>query len=191
MIIIFTGNGKGKTTAALGQAIRAIGQGKRVLMIQFIKGPFISGEQKFFKKFQIPRPEGARLAPPSGGAAKSKFQIIAGGKGFVKILGDQLPFKEHKKAAQKTWQLAKKVILGKKYNLVILDEINIALHLKLLSENDILNLLKKVPENIDLILTGRFASKNLIKLADVVTEMKEIKYPKGIGGYVPKRGIEF
>ena len=176
MIIIFTGNGKGKTTAALGQAIRAIGQGKRVLMIQFIKGNFLSGEHKFIKKFRIP---------------KSQFQIIPAGRGFVKILGDQLPFKEHKKAAQKAWQLAKKVILGKKYNLVILDEINIALHLKLLSEKDILNLLKKVPENIDLILTGRFASKNLIKLADIVTEMKEIKYPKGIGGYVPKRGIEF
>ncbi len=176
MIIIFTGNGKGKTTAALGQAIRAVGQGKRVLMIQFIKGNFLSGEHKFIKKFHIP---------------KSQFQIIPAGRGFVKILGDQLPFKEHKKAAQKAWQLAQKSILSKKYNLVILDEINIALHLKLLSEKDILNLLKKVPENIDLILTGRSASKNLIKLADVVTEMKEIKYPKGIGGYVPKRGIEF
>ncbi len=181
MIIIFTGNGKGKTTAALGQAVRAIGQGKRVLMIQFIKGPFISGEHKFLKKFRI---------------TSSRFQIIRAGKGFVKIASDKLPFSIHKKAAQRALVLAQKAIRSKKYDLIILDEINVAVSLGLINVTEVLRLLKEVRVSLrdsapDLILTGRSAPKSFIKLADIVTEIKEIKYPKGIGGYVPKKGIEF
>ena len=196
MIILFTGNGKGKTTAALGQAIRAIGQGKKVLMIQFIKGSWKTGEDLFLKKFKSlslretsRREENSLLTGdlPKGG----KFKIIKGGRGFVGIAGDKLPLSIHQKAAQKTWKLVKKSILSKKYDLVILDEINVAIKLKLLSEKEVLKFLRKLPKNIDLILTGRGASKNLIKISDIATEMKEIKYPKGIGGYVPKKGIEF
>jgi len=169
MIIIFTGNGKGKTTAALGQAMRAIGRGKRVVMIQFIKN-VISGEHEFLKKNKI---------------KNSKFKIILAGKGFVKIQGDKLPLNVHKKAAQKALDLAKKIILNKKYDLVILDEINVAVSLKLIKEGDVLEILKLSP--IDIILTGRGAPRSFIKLADIVTEMKKIKYfSRQI-----KKGIEY
>ena len=172
MIIVYTGNGKGKTTASLGQAIRALGEGKKILMIQFIKGPWRSGEDEFIPKFKIP---------------KNEFQIIKGGKGFVGIMGDRLPFSIHKKAAKKTLKMAEKKVLSKKYNLIILDEINVAVGLKLISEKDVLKLLKKTPQGIDIILTGRDAPKKFIDLADIATEMKEIKYK-----FAPvKRRIEF
>lgn len=170
MIILFTGNGKGKTTASIGQAIRAAGNNKKAIIIQFIKGPWKSGEYNFIK------------------ALKNKnLKIVKGGKGFVRILGDKLPFKEHKKAAKKTLELAKKTILSKKYNLVILDEINVALKLKLIAKKEVVSLLKKTPKDIDLVLTGRNAPKELIELADIATEMKELKfnYRKA------KRGLEY
>lgn len=173
MIYIFTGNGKGKTTAAIGQAIRAFGQGKRVLIVQFIKSKKIpSGEDKIISKLG------------------KRFQLVKGGKGFVKILGDKLPFKKHKIAAENTLKIAKKAIFSDKFDLIVLDEINVALNLNLISENKVISLLKKIPENLDLILTGRGAKKELIKIADLVTEFKEVKHPfrKGILG---KRGREF
>ncbi len=181
MIIIFTGNGKGKTTAAFGQAVRALGQGKKVLIIQFIKGPWISGEHKFFKKFQSRQ----------GG---TKFKIIRAGKGFVKILGDKLPFSEHKKAAQDALGLAEKetdLPVGKsKWDLIILDEINVAVNLKLLSEKKVLDILKKFSKDKNLILTGRNAPKSFIKIADLVTEMKEVKHPFSKGSPA-KNGVEY
>ena len=103
MIIVYTGNGKGKTTASLGQTVRALGEGKKVLMIQFIKGPWRSGEDEFTAKFKI---------------LKDKFQIIKGGKGFVGILGDRLPRSVHKKAARDVLKLAGKTILSKKYDYI-------------------------------------------------------------------------
>ena len=172
MIIVYTGNGKGKTTAALGQAVRALGENKKVIMIQFIKGPWMSGEDTFARKFQNP---------------KSKFQIIKGGKGFVGILGDKLPRSVHKKAAMAALKLAKKIILGKKYDLVILDEINVAVGLKLVSEEDVLKILKKIPQEVNIILTGRGAPKKFVDLAEIATEMKEIKYD-----FRPvKQGLEY
>ncbi len=185
MIIVFTGNGKGKTTAALGQAIRAIGNGKKVLMVQFIKGPWESGEHLFLKKFQIPN---------------SKFQIRRTGRGFVGILGDKLPLNAHKKSAQEGLKLAAKEIKSKKWDLVILDEINNAVGLKLLRAADVLKIIKPISvdqrknqhqsASVDVILTGRNAPKSFIKIADIATEMKEIKhiYRKGA---LAKRGIEF
>lgn len=173
MLIIFTGNGKGKTTAALGQAIRALGQGKRVLMIQFIKGGWKTGEEKFFKRFKI---KGVR------------FKLIKAGRGFVKILGDKLPFEEHKKAAQKALALAKKSVKSKKWDLIILDEINVAVSLKLIKVGNVLKILKSAPP--DIILTGRGAPQSFIKLANLVTEMKEIKHPFKKGG-LAKKGIEY
>jgi len=179
MLIIFTGNGKGKTTAALGQAIRALGQGKRVLMIQFIKGNWETGEHKFVKKFKI---------------QNSKFKIIPAGRGFVKILGDKLLFSEHKKAAQKALKLAKKAINppagGKKWDLVILDEINVAVSLKLIKAAEVLKILNNLSPGKAVILTGRGAPKSFVKIADLVTEMKEIKHPFQ-KGQIGKKGIEF
>jgi len=190
MILLFTGNGKGKTTAALGQAVRALGQGKKVLVIQFIKGPWKTGEDYFAGKFQIPN---------------SKFQIKKTGKGFVKILGDKLPFSEHKKATQKGLGFAKKAVKSKKYGLIILDEINNAVDLKLLKAADVLKIIKplknphsrlfsnsrELENKTDVILTGRNAPKSFIKIADLVTEMKEIKHPFQKNKKSARKGIDF
>ncbi|OHA71272.1 MAG: hypothetical protein A3H01_00105 [Candidatus Wildermuthbacteria bacterium RIFCSPLOWO2_12_FULL_40_9] len=159
MIFVFTGNGKGKTTSAIGQAIRAVGQGKKVLMIQFIKSPkWPSGEEKIIRE----------LSP--------RFQIIKGGKGFVGIMGDSLPRKIHEEAAKATLILAKKAIRSKKFGLIILDEIIVAIDLKLISMAAVIAVLQEVSEEIDLILTGRGAPKGLIKFADLVTDFGEVKH---------------
>ncbi len=189
MILVFTGNGKGKTTAALGQAIRALGQNKKVLMIQFIKGPWISGEDKFFKQI-------ARLG--------ERMAIVKAGRGFVGILDDKLPLKEHKKSARKGLELAKKAINppagGRKYDLIILDEINNAVDLKLIKAADVLKILKPICVNqrknqrqsaLDVILTGRNAPKSFIKIADIVTEMKEIKHHFNKNKRSMKKGMEY
>lgn len=178
MILIFTGDGKGKTTAALGQAMRALGNDERVLIIQFIKGPFKSGEDFFVSKFKIP---------------DSKFCIIKGGLGFVGILGDKHSLIEHKKAAEEIWESAKIKILSGEWDLVVLDEINNALHLKLISEKEVLDFLVDIKSQklkIDIILTGRDASLSLIETADLATEMKEIKHPYQ-KGQEARKGIEF
>lgn len=172
MFIVFTGNGKGKTTAALGQAVRALGHGKNVLIIQFIKR-VASGEHKFFDKIKL---------------NEKNLKIIRAGKGFVKILGDKLPFSEHKKVAQKALVLAKKAIQSKKWDLIILDEINVAVNLKLIKSGDVLSIVKNAAT--DIILTGRNSPQSFIKIADLVTEMKEIKHPFKKGKKA-KKGVEF
>lgn len=170
MIIVFTGNGKGKTTAALGQMIRVIGQGKNALMIQFIKGPWRSGEDYFSDFLESLKIRGL-----------GKFKIKKGGLGFVGILGDKLPIEKHKQAAQKALKECKKAIKNKHWHLIVLDEVNVALNLKLIKEKEILNLIKNFPEDRILILTGREAPSKIINLADLVTEMKEIKHPFSLG----------
>lgn len=175
MILINTGNGKGKTTAALGVALRALGYGKRVVMVQFIKGPWKSGEDLFAKECNIPA---------------SKFRIIKTGKGFVNLPGDALPFEVHRKAAEEGLAQAKKLIASKKYDLVILDEINNAVALKLITAKKVTDLLRNIPERVDVIVTGRNAPKSFIALADTVTEMNEVKhaFSKGIPA---KKGMDF
>lgn len=176
MIIIFTGNGKGKTTASLGQAMRALGHGKKVSVIQFIKGPVISGEHLFAEKLSI---------------TNFQLPIKRIGKGFVGILGDKLPFKEHQKSAQAGLKLAEKIIVLKKYDLIILDEINNAVDLKLIKASDVLKILKKFPKDKDIILTGRNAPKSFIKIADIVTEMKEIKHTFQKNKKSMRKGVEY
>lgn len=183
MILIFTGNGKGKTTAALGQAMRALGYGKKVMVIQFIKGPFISGEHLFAEKLLI---------------TNYQLSIKRTGKGFVKILGDKLPFKEHKKAAAEGLRMAKKAIKSKKYDVIILDEINNAVDLKLIKAGDVLKILHGIRNNAkirkqfpDVILTGRNAPKSFIKIADIVTEMKEVKHVFQKNKHSAKKGVEY
>lgn len=179
MLLIFTGNGKGKTTAALGQCMRVVGDGGNALVIQFIKSPkWKSGEDYFLEKFKIP---------------DNSFQILKKGLGFVGILGDTLPLEDHKKAASEAWELAKKEILSGKWSLVVLDEINNALRLNLFSLEEVANFLiefKRSSLKIDLILTGRDAHASLVELADLATEMKEIKHPYQKGEEA-KKGIEF
>jgi cob(I)alamin adenosyltransferase len=172
LVIVYTGDGKGKTTAALGMALRAAGHGKKILMVQFIKNFQNYGELKFVKKYHC------------------GIQIKSIGKGYVKIKGDKFPFEEHVKAAKQALEFAKEKILLGKYDIVILDEINIALDKKLITINEVTKLIQQKPPSLHLILTGRNASKKLIQLADLVSEVKEIKHPykKGI---LAQKGIEY
>ena len=171
LVIVYTGKGKGKTTAALGMALRAAGHGKKTLIIQFIKSFKSYGELKFVKKFDC------------------GIEIKTMGKGYVKIKGDTRPFEEHVKAAKKTLEFARKQILSKKYNIIILDEINIALDKRLLTIKEVTDLIIQKPSDLHLILTGRDAPKKLIQLADLVSQVKEIKHPFKFG--IPaQKGIE-
>jgi len=171
LVIVYTGDGKGKTTAALGMALRAAGHGKKILIIQFVKSFKSYGELKFVKKFNC------------------GIEIKTMGKGYVKIKGDRFPFEEHVKAAKKTLKFAKDQILSKKYHIVVLDEINIALDKKLLTIQEVTDLIKQKPPDLHLVLTGRGAPKKLIDLADLVSEVKEIKHPFKFG--IPaQKGIE-
>lgn len=166
-IQVYTGNGKGKTTAALGLALRAVGAGLKVYIIQFLKGLSYS-EIKSLKKIRNIKVE--------------QF----GAKCFIGKKPAQTDFELAKKALLKV----KKILLSKKYDVVILDEINVAIHFKLVSQKQVLVLLKNKPKNTELILTGRYAKKQIIKKADLVTEFKEVKhyYKKGI---LARKGIEF
>ncbi|MBI2627006.1 MAG: cob(I)yrinic acid a,c-diamide adenosyltransferase [Parcubacteria group bacterium] len=174
MIICITGNGKGKTTSSIGQAIRALGDGKKVLMVQFIKGPWKSGEDLFIEKF------GKQIS----------FDIKKTGLGFVGILGDKLPIEEHQKAAKKGVKLAQKEMLSNKWSLLILDEVHNALRLNLLKLSDVLDLISLLPGGMDLILTGRDAPKEIIDLSDIVSEIKEIKHPY-MKGQKGEKGVEW
>lgn len=172
LVIVYTGDGKGKTTAALGMALRAAGHGEKTLMVQFIKSFQNYGEIKFVKKHDC------------------GIEIKTMGKGYVKIKGDRHPFEEHVKTAKKALQYAKEQILSKKYDIVVLDEINIALDKKLITVQEIAELIQQKPPDLHLILTGRTAPKKLIQIADLVSEVREIKHPyrKGV---LAQKGIEY
>ncbi|ARS63715.1 cob(I)alamin adenolsyltransferase/cobinamide ATP-dependent adenolsyltransferase [Candidatus Nitrosomarinus catalina] len=172
LTIVYTGKGKGKTTAALGIALRATGYKKKICMIQFIKGSWHYGEMESSK----------RLEP--------EFEMVAIGKGFVGIIDDKSPKEDHQKIAKEAIRISNEKIQSGKYDIVILDEVNYAVNLNLISLDDVLNLIKSKPENVDLVLTGNYAKEEVIEVADLVTEMKEIKHPfqKGIKA---KEGIDF
>ncbi|MCL4365611.1 cob(I)yrinic acid a,c-diamide adenosyltransferase [Patescibacteria group bacterium] len=171
LVIVYTGEGKGKTTAALGLVLRAVGYKKKCLIVQFGKIWF-TGELEGVKK----------LAP--------FVKFIQGGKGFVKILGDKLPLKEHKQAAKKTFDTLSKEVKSNRWDVVVADEIVGAVSSGLLPENLVVSLITDKPYSLDLILTGHHASEKLIEMADLVTEMKEVKHPyqKGI---LAKKGLDF
>ncbi|MDO9288532.1 MAG: cob(I)yrinic acid a,c-diamide adenosyltransferase [Thermodesulfovibrionales bacterium] len=171
-IQVYTGNGKGKTTASLGLALRAAGAGLKVFIGQFIKKRRCS-EHKALERF------------------KDLITVKQYGTGFVRKAESREQRAETKaiEAAGKGLEEIKKVIASKKYNLVILDEINVALHYNLLDVEEILSLLDAKPLNVEIVLTGRYADGRIIERADLVTEMKEIKhyYKKGVKA---RRGIE-
>lgn len=164
LVHVYTGNGKGKTTAALGLSLRMISYKKKVLIVQFIKGPWRSGELDIVKKL------------------KPYLKIKALGEGFIKILGDRKPFEVHKQAAAQALAYAAREMKTGKYGLVVLDEINVAIREKLVSSSKVLSLIKEKPLKLELVLTGRNAPDNIIKQADYVSEIKEVKHPyqKGI-----------
>ena len=172
LVIVYTGKGKGKTTAALGMALRAVGHDRRICMIQFIKGSWHYGEMT-----------SSKLLEP-------QFELVAVGKGFVGILDDKSPREEHVKIAQEAVQISREKIQSKKYDIIILDEINYAVNLGLVEVNDVLDLIKIKPSTLHLVLTGNYARDEIINVADLVTEMKEVKHPFQVG-IKAKKGIDY
>ncbi|MDC0159485.1 cob(I)yrinic acid a,c-diamide adenosyltransferase [Candidatus Nitrosopelagicus sp.] len=172
LVIVYTGNGKGKTTAALGMALRAIGYDHKVCMLQFIKGSWHYGEMDSSKKLE------------------PNFELIAVGKGFVGILDDNSPREEHEKYAAEAVRICREKIFSEKYDVIILDEVNYAVNLGLIDVQEIIKIIKEKPSDLDLVLTGRDVKEEIIELADLVTEMKEIKHPFK-SGIKAKKGIDF
>jgi cob(I)alamin adenosyltransferase len=166
---IYTGSGKGKTTAALGLALRAAGHHLKVLMIQFLKGGIAYGEIESAKK----------LTP--------YLKILPMGREC--FVNKKDPDPEDLRWARKGWDLAQKAVYSRKYRIVILDEINVAVNYGLVPRRELISLMERKPEDVELVLTGRYAHPEVIRRADLVTEMKEKKhyYKKGIESRV---GIE-
>lgn len=173
-ILINTGDGKGKTTAALGTVLRAIGNEQHVLVLQFIKSGAGYGELKAL----------ARLS--------DFVEVRSMGKGFIfhKQEQDEAKMAAHRQAAAEAWQMVKTEVASGKWDLIVLDEINYAISFGLLEVEEVVRLIQGKPEALGLILTGRNAKPELIALADTVTEMKMVKhaYQQGIKA---ERGIEF
>jgi len=171
LILINTGPGKGKTTAAMGTALRAVGNGLRVLMLQFLKGSWHYGELDAVQAF--------------GG----NFVMKQMGRGFVKIGGAETD-PEDVKMVEAAWDEAREAILSGEWDMVILDEINYAISYGMLDPAKVVETLKTRPPMVHVILTGRNAHPSLMEIADTVTEMREVKhaYQKGI---LAQRGIEY
>jgi cob(I)alamin adenosyltransferase len=171
LIIVNTGPGKGKTTAAMGTALRAVGNGMRVLMLQFLKGSWHYGELDAVAAFG------------------DKFVMKQMGRGFVKVGGAETD-PEDIRMVEQAWAEAEQAILSGQWDLVILDEINYAISYKMLDPERVVEVLRKKPEMVHVILTGRNAHPTIVDLADTVTEMREVKhaYQKGI---LAQRGIEY
>jgi cob(I)alamin adenosyltransferase len=172
LIIVYTGPGKGKTTAALGAALRAVGQGLRVLMVQFIKGSWHYGEL-----------DAAEML------GKERFTILPMGRGFVKV-GEEKPDPEDVRRVDEAWQFASQQLASGEYDLVILDEINYAISYRMLDPEKVVQALRSKPDMVHVILTGRNAHPAITEMADLVTEMREVKHPyqKGI---LAQRGIDY
>jgi cob(I)alamin adenosyltransferase len=172
LLIVYTGPGKGKTTCALGTAFRAIGQGLRVLMVQFIKGSWHYGELDTAKML-----------------GDDKIEILPMGRGFIKVGGAETD-PEDERLVRDAWEFGRKQIESGKYGLVILDEINYVISYKLLDPEEVVEALGKRPERVHVICTGRNAHPKLVELADLVTEMREVKHPY-TKGVLAQRGIDY
>ena len=172
LILINTGNGKGKTTAAIGLAVRAWGQGLRVLILQFIKGGWKYGELKALQKFS------------------PQMEIRQLGEGFTQRGGDQAKRERDCAAAAAALQTARQEMHSRNWDMIILDEINYAVKFGLVEEEQVLSLLEQKPASLHLVLTGREARPAIIAQADLVTEMTEIKHPYA-AGIKAQAGIEF
>jgi cob(I)alamin adenosyltransferase len=170
LIIVNTGEGKGKSTAAFGLAMRAAGNKMNVFIMQFMKGQWKAGERNSFEK----------LAP--------YVEVIPMGDGFT---WDTNNIKQDKATARKAYEIVKEKLLSEKYQMVIFEEINYVLHYQFFPEDEFLELLKNKPEKVHVVCTGRNASEKLIEIADLVTEMKMIKHPFKEQGIPAQKGIEF
>jgi cob(I)alamin adenosyltransferase len=195
LILINTGPGKGKTTAALGTAFRAAGNGMRVLFLQFLKGSWHYGELDSAHALNAaltpalgtaltPEPDASHAISPA-----QNFVIKQLGRGFVKVGGAETD-PEDIRLVEEAWAESAAAILSGEWDLVVLDEINYAIGYKMLDPEAVAEVLRRKPEMTHVILTGRNAHPVLVELADTVTEMREVKhaYQKGI---LAQRGIEF
>lgn len=171
LIILYTGEGKGKTTASLGLALRAAGYKRQVLIVQFGKVWF-TGEVEGVKKL------------------KPFVKLIQGGLGFVKIFDDHSKFEDHVKMANKNFDFLYNETISDKWDLVVADEIIGAIAGKLLKFEQVKKLIKDKPKRLDLVLTGHHAKKNLIALSDMATEMIPLKHPFD-KGFLAKIGIDY
>ena len=171
LIIVNTGPGKGKTTAAMGTALRAVGNGMRVLMLQFLKGSRHYGELDAVQAFG------------------DRFIMKQMGRGFVKVGGAETD-PEDIRLVEEAWGEAEQAIMSGQWDLVVLDEINYAISYHMLDAEKVANALAQKPEMVHVILTGRNAHPKIVELADTVTEMREVKhaYQRGIEA---QRGIEY
>ena len=171
LLMVFTGNGKGKTTAALGMALRTIGHGYKVAIIQFIKGGWTTGEEKALKNLS------------------SNISWHSLGEGFTWETQDRI---RDEKLVQEAWELAKEYIKNESYKLIILDEINIATKLGYLASEEIITFLKSLNNRKNhIVLTGRGASDSIINYADLVSEMKLIRHPFKEQGIKAQKCVEF
>ena len=171
LLIVFTGNGKGKTTASLGMALRTVGHGHKVAIIQFIKGGWKTGEEKALKNFS------------------SNISWHSLGEGFTWETQNRI---RDEKLVKEAWQLAKDYIKDESYKLIILDEINIATKLGYLTSEEIITFIKSLNKRKNhIVLTGRGASESIINYADLVTEMKLISHPFKEQGIKAQKCIEF
>ena len=172
LVVVITGNGKGKTTAALGLALRACGHGMRVCIVQFMKGDLYAGEWDGVKRMDC------------------AIELHATGKGFCGIQGNPYPWKEHRANAQDAVDLVREKMAMGAFDLMILDEVNNALKLKLVDLEQVLEIIRAKPPLMHLVLTGRDASPEVVELADTASEVREIKhaYRKGIE---PQPGIDY
>jgi len=171
LIIVNTGPGKGKTTAAMGTALRAVGNGMKVLMLQFLKGSWHYGELDAVKAFG------------------DNFVMKQMGRGFVKVGGAETD-PEDIRMVEAAWDEAAQAIRSGHWDLVVLDEINYAISYGMLDPAKVVETLAKRPEQVHVILTGRNAHPSIVEIADTVTEMKQVKhaYEKGV---MAQRGIEY
>jgi cob(I)alamin adenosyltransferase len=172
LVVVITGNGKGKTTSALGMALRACGHGMRVCIIQFMKGDLYAGEWDGIRKMQC------------------AIELHATGKGFCGIQGNPYPWSEHRANAQDAIDLVREKMASGGFDLMILDEINNALKLKLVDLEQVLEIVRHKPPLMHLVLTGRDAHPDLIELADTVSEVNEIKHAYRMG-IEPQPGIDY
>ena len=172
LIVVITGYGKGKTTSALGMAVRACGHGMKVCIIQFMKGDLYAGEWDGIRKMNC------------------DIELHATGKGFCGIQGNPYPWAEHRDNAQDAVDLVREQMASGRFDIMILDEINNALQLKLVDLEQVLGILRDKPPLMHLVLTGRDAHPQVIELADTVSEITEIKhaYRQGIE---PQPGIDY
>jgi cob(I)alamin adenosyltransferase len=170
-VIVLTGNGKGKTTSALGMAVRAVGQGLRVIMLQFLKGSWKYGELSTAE----------RLAPD--------LTIRPLGEGFVHVNPDN-PDPKDVECARRAWDVCKEALFSGDYGMVILDEVNVAISYGLLSVDEVVAALHQRPPGLHVVLTGRDAHPKILEIADLVTEMTEIKHPYA-SGLTARKGIEY